>query len=320
MKNWVCPICGKTQEPRTIAQVTWSTPIPGPKNYNVIRCSHCDGDISDPMPSEEVLSEYYSDYHPTQVLEEQYRANDLIDLQEPILTYLTDQLGGFKAGMSFLDYGFGAGAFLLKVAQKGMSATGLDFGAQNIEQLKALSQQRGLNIDLYDMANGGMLALRGKTFDCITMFQVVEHLVSPLEVLADLRELQKPGGILYIECPNQAGLFFNIKNLVRSVINRKFMWGALSPPQHVLGFRKKSLQMLLERAGYEPIEVNDYRVADGIHAPETPYWYPSVREWLTNRNRWNAYGTAKMLIRLADYPASKIFSAGGGLYAIARRI
>lgn len=98
------------------------------------------------------------------------------------------------------------------------------------------------------------------------------------------------------------------------------MWGSLSPPQHVLGFTKKSLQILLKRAGYEPLVVSDYRVADGLHAPETLYWYPTVREWASDRNYRSPYGTAKMLIRLFDFPASKIFSSGGGLYALAKRV
>jgi 2-polyprenyl-3-methyl-5-hydroxy-6-metoxy-1,4-benzoquinol methylase len=320
MENWTCPICGVTQYPNIVAEIVWNTPIPGPSRYKAVQCTNCDVEAAYPMPSKEVLAKYYSDYHPTQILEQTYRANRLVELQDPLLSFLIERLGGLDPHLKFLDYGFGAGAFLMNAAKKGLSATGLDFGRQNIEQLRSISRERNLKIEAYDMEQDGLNALRGNFYDCITMFQVIEHLVSPLDTLAQLRNLQKPGGILYIECPNQAGLFFRIKNLLRPLINRKFMWGSLSPPQHVLGFTKKSLAKLLERAGYEPLEVNDYRVADGLHAPETPYWYPSLWEWLTDRNQRSTYRTAKMLIRLFDYPASHLFSAGGGLYALAKRI
>jgi 2-polyprenyl-3-methyl-5-hydroxy-6-metoxy-1,4-benzoquinol methylase len=320
MGNWTCPICKATQNLNFVAEIVWDTPIPGPSRYKVVRCVNCEGEAAYPMPSEKVLTEYYSDYHPTQILEEKYRANRLVELQSPIVSFLIDKLGGFNLNLKFLDYGFGAGAFLLNVAQQGLSATGLDFGRQNVEQLRSMAQERNLDVAAYDIGQNGLNALRGNFYDCITMFQVIEHLTSPLDTLAQLKSFQKPGGMLYIECPNQAGLFFRIKNLIRPLINRKFMWGSLSPPQHVLGFTKKSLIMLLEQAGYKPLEVADYRVADGLHAPETPYWYPSLLEWLTDHNRRSAYGAAKMLIRLFDYPASRIMSAGGGLYALARCI
>ncbi len=97
------------------------------------------------------------------------------------------------------------------------------------------------------------------------------------------------------------------------------MWGPLSPPQHVLGFNRRSLRALVERAGFEVVELRDFPLTEGVHTPETGYWYPSVRTWLTKKEYRTPYGTSKMLIRLAGKPASHLLGAGGALYAIARR-
>jgi hypothetical protein len=87
----------------------------------------------------------------------------------------------------------------------------------------------------------------------------------------------------------------------------------------VLGFNRHSLRILTERAGFEVITLRDFPVADGIHAPETAFWYPTVRTWLKKKEYRTRYGTSKMLIRMADMPASRFLGAGGGLFAIARK-
>lgn len=79
------------------------------------------------------------------------------------------------------------------------------------------------------------------------------------------------------------------------------------------------MRILLERAGYTPIEVSDYSFADGVHQVETQFWYPSLLEVLRNKHSWNFYGISKFLIKFFDFPASKILGAGGGLYALARK-
>ena len=270
------------------------------------------------MPSSDVLREYYGDYNPTQTSELAYRTHELPRLHDPIINQLLQHMSDHAAA-SFLDYGFGAGAFLIRLAERGYRAVGMDFGQQNVRQLKRLSDERSLGIQMYEIGASSLDEVGRESFDYLTLFQVVEHLVSPLQAIRDLRSLLKPKGLMYIECPNQEGLFFQLKNQIRSLIDRRNMWGALSPPQHVLGFNRRSLSSLVERAGFDIVELGDFPMADGIHAPESTYWYPTIRTWLTKKEYRTPYGTSKMLIRLADIPASRLLGAGGGLFAIARK-
>ncbi|MCW8924527.1 MAG: class I SAM-dependent methyltransferase [Gammaproteobacteria bacterium] len=313
---WTCPICDKKQEYNIIADIVWETEIPGPDKYNVIKCENCSIDVSDPIPSDDVLNQYYSNYGPTQTDNLKYRAEKLIDLNDPIVDYLVSHHKG-NSDIKFLDYGFGAGAFAINLASKGHDITGIDYSAQNIDQLNNYCRENNLNIETHNISEKGWEEINDKKFNCVTLFQVIEHLQDPVETLKKLNALQNTGGSIYIECPNQDGLFFRLKNKIRSFIDRKYMWGSLSPPQHLFGFNKRSLGMALNAAGYKVIEIGDYRVADKTHAPETAYWYPSIWEWLTDKKKRTFYGTSKMLIRLADYPSSKILKSGGGLFALA---
>lgn len=318
IQAWLCPICESQTSASIVADIVWASPIPGPKSYLAVRCSRCSVMAAEPMPSSEVLDEYYSNYHQTQTHELEYRTTELPRLHDPIIDELLKHIKN-RSGPSFFDYGFGAGAFLIRLAERGFPAIGADFGSQNVDQIHRLSSSRGLAIRVYEIGDLGMEDVGRESIDCLTMFQVIEHLPNPLQALRRLRHLLKPYGIVYIEVPHQEGLFFHVKNLIRPVINRRNMWGPLSPPQHVLGFNRDSLRTLIDRAGFELIELRDFPVADGVHAPETAYWYPTVHTWLKKKEYRTPYGTSKMLIRLADSLAFRFLGAGGGLFAIARR-
>ena len=220
----------------------------------------------------------------------------------------------------FLDYGFGAGSFMLRVSQRNFAVSGIDYGTQAVNQFSAFAGRHGTQIDLYDFANGGLSQLSGRRFNCITLFQVIEHLQSPVSVLTELRSLQQLGDYIYIECPHQDGWFFRLKNLIRPLIGRTFMWGSVSPPQHIFGFNRTSLSVALVCAGYKVVEVGDYAMGDTLHAPETQLWYPTISEWWRRPGTRSLYGIAKMIIRLFDAPASRFFGRGGGLWALARAI
>ena len=317
--SWKCPICGTQQEKEYVADIVWKVPMPGPASYKIVKCINCEIELSDPIPSEEVLQEFYSDYKPTQILDQPYRAKELIDLQESIVEWLFNKIDKNRNSVKILDYGYGAGCFLIKAASMGFNCTGLDYGKKNLEQLKEISSQKNVNLNLYDYDEGGIGQLHDKKFDCITLFQVIEHLRDPSKVIKELREKLSEDGLIYIECPNQDGLFFRLKNLIRSAINRKFMWGSVSPPHHLFGYNEKSLEELLNICGFDLIEIGDYRVADGLRAPETRFWYPSLSGWLMNKKWWTPYHTGKMVLRILDFFASKYLKRGAGLYALARK-
>lgn len=79
----------------------------------------------------------------------------------------------------------------------------------------------------------------------IVSFETIEHLFSPSEFLRQVKMMIKPGGLLVVSCPNGEG--FDIATL-----------GAVSlavDPEHVNLFNPGSLSLLLEKEGFETLEV-----------------------------------------------------------------
>jgi 2-polyprenyl-3-methyl-5-hydroxy-6-metoxy-1,4-benzoquinol methylase len=136
-----------------------------------------------------------------------------------------------------LDFGCGSGAFLAQAALFGAEAYGVDAAPARRE----LAAHAAVTI----VSNLSELPgeLRGQ-FDSVSMFEVLEHLDDPRELLAALGEWVRPGGVLVLETPN-AG---HIADMV-SVDNYR----AIHPLDHVNAFSPATLADIAARCGFRPV-------------------------------------------------------------------
>jgi SAM-dependent methyltransferase len=106
-----------------------------------------------------------------------------------------EQLGFIReltgAPTRLLDVGAGDGAFVMEAARQGWSAVGVDPAAPVCRDDNPRFV-RGLLSDLPPE----------ERFDVITLWDVIEHLDSPMDVLAAATKLLSPGGHLVIETGN----------------------------------------------------------------------------------------------------------------------
>jgi SAM-dependent methyltransferase len=269
------------------------------------------------MPSDSELKNYYSHYHPD---EEIPREQTIIDLHDGLVDLLVRDLGS-PAAPTFLDYGFGRGFFMKKALERGMTVHGVEFSDENCERMMRYCRKNHLEAKarLTNLCHNPLDTLPREAFDCITLFQVIEHIVEPLRLLASLKPILKPGGLVYLECPNEDAFYLKIKNPLRKKLDRLGFYGSLNPPQHVHGFNRRSMNTLLTRSGFEPIVIRDYPYGDGFHQPETITFYPTVMEWIGNPERWHFYTMGKTAIRVTERWVSKLGGLGGGLFALARK-
>lgn len=111
------------------------------------------------------------------------------------LDRITNLLGQRPGEIRLLDVGCSSGAFL-------NSAVKLGFRAEGVEpapKAAATAQAAGLKV------RQGLLHEAGYTdeqFDAITLFEVIEHLQQPQELLRECRRILRPGGILLIGTGN----------------------------------------------------------------------------------------------------------------------
>ena len=160
---------------------------------HVFHCETCGLIQQAPLPDEEELKKYYStqyriDYKgiwhpkPKHVLRSARSARQRLD-------FLVR--AGIRPG-SLLDIGAGSGEFVTLANRAGFDASGL-------EPNRGYSEYARREYEA-PVETGNLADARGR-HDVITLFHVLEHLRSPLQVFEQLHALLRPGGRLFIEVP-----------------------------------------------------------------------------------------------------------------------
>jgi 2-polyprenyl-3-methyl-5-hydroxy-6-metoxy-1,4-benzoquinol methylase len=123
---------------------------------------------------------YYKDV-PTSVGDEQVR--------------IFSQLKDFISSGRLLDLGCGAGHFSVYASKNGFQVDGVDFALP--KELPQHDQRTVFRASDFENEK-----LPERTYDVVTMFDVLEHCYHPHQVLSNIRQSLKPGGILVIAVPN----------------------------------------------------------------------------------------------------------------------
>jgi 2-polyprenyl-3-methyl-5-hydroxy-6-metoxy-1,4-benzoquinol methylase len=140
----------------------------------------------------------------------------------------------FQVGARLLDFGCGSGAFLRRMHDQGWQVLGLDLCRAAVERVQ---RELGLSALVGTLPHPD---LPPESFDVITMWQSLEHVHQPLEVLEHAYRLLVPGGKLIVAVPN-----------IDSAPFRWFgsAWFGLDLPRHLTHFSAATLRQMLERAG-----------------------------------------------------------------------
>jgi SAM-dependent methyltransferase len=108
----------------------------------------------------------------------------------------------------------------------------------------------------------------GMYFDLITMWQTLEHMHNPFEVLKEACRILKPGGSIYVCVPNAGSIPARIF---------RDRWPGFDIPRHLYQFTPGVLRKLLVRAGFNVVAVRHLPYRSGI--PE------SLRSLLLDKHR-----------------------------------
>ncbi len=132
-----------------------------------------------------------------------------------------------------LDFGCGAGGFLLKAKSAAQVAHGIEMEGR----LKSHFQGQGLTVfQNFDEIPGEFI---GK-YDLITMFHVLEHIADPKASLTQLSKLLAPGGQLIIEVPSADDALLSLYRC-KSFSDFTY-WGC-----HLFLYTAKTLEMLFKQ-------------------------------------------------------------------------
>jgi 2-polyprenyl-3-methyl-5-hydroxy-6-metoxy-1,4-benzoquinol methylase len=190
--------------------------------------------FSSRIPTSNQLDNYYKNYN---------RSRGISNLTLKKYAYLLRQFESYRKLNRVLDAGCGSGFFLDVANKLGWQAEGTEIGNETVE----FCQNKGLKVHEGSVEE---ISFNNK-FDIITSFEVIEHLIDPINHLRRLYDLLRPGGILYITTPN-----FNA--VTRYIL--KTEWNIITYPEHLAYFTTSTLDKALTQVGFKKI----FMRADGI--------------------------------------------------------
>ncbi|MFX1537939.1 MAG: class I SAM-dependent methyltransferase [Promethearchaeota archaeon] len=196
--------------------------------YKVVVCSSCGMIQVYPRPSKHYLKSFYDSHFDADVVTTSpYR----IFVFEKILTQIKKR---FPKPASLLDVGCGNGSFLETAKKFSRNVCGVDTSAYCCRTCK----EKSLTVYCGELEE---VNFPNSSFDVVTMFHVIEHVLDPRSLLVEVRRILKVGGGVVVRTPN-----------VDSKISKATgpYWGWMNPPFHLNYFSPSSLSKILENTGF----------------------------------------------------------------------
>ena len=199
---------------------------------DIVRCTTCGHMQLRPLPAERDLDAAYGDAESADYVEEAAG-------QRETARRVLGRLERHVAPGELLDVGAWIGYLVAEAGDRGWSAMGVEPSAF----ASAFARER-LGVDV---RTGGLFdtELPAARFAAVTMGDVIEHFVRPEAALDRVGSLLAPGGVLWLALPD-AG------SRVARTMGRRW-WSVI--PTHVQYFTRGSVVQLLERSGFEVLDV-----------------------------------------------------------------
>lgn len=197
----------------------------------LVQCDGCSLVFLNPRPREALVLSSYSGAEDSEFVTQNEAR---IDTFHRSLMGLASR-HGFAAESSILDVGSAGGAFLKAAKDLGYRVTG-------VEPNRWLSEygrtQYGVDLRPTTLEEQ---KFKAESFDVVTLWDVLEHLHRPAQVLAECRRVLKPGGHLVVNFPDY-------DSLARRLMGHR--WPFLLSV-HLYYFTRATLERLLADAGFE---------------------------------------------------------------------
>ena len=199
------------------------------KGRFIVTCRSCRLQFIDPLTlaAEAALQTLGEAFVETYIREEpSYRAyfrrktNDLLKVMAP---------------GRLLDVGCATGVFLHEAGRAGFQGTGLDLLPPAVEYAR---DRLGVDARLGLLEEAGFSSGQ---FDAVTLFQIIEHVPAPRDVVKEAGRVLKPGGVLLLTTPDRRGF------LARAMGRR---WFEYYNEEHLTYFERTSLKRLLVDSGF----------------------------------------------------------------------
>lgn len=233
-----CPLCSSEM---INAHFTCIDHFISKELFSLARCNSCGFLFTQDYPDENEINKYYeSDDYISHSDTSEGIVNKMYHLIRQVMLLrkkkIIKKLTGLKNG-NLLDVGSGMGHFVCEMKKSGWSVKGIEIN----EKVRNFSAKT-FNLEI--IAPDQISSLEADSFDCITMWHVLEHFHNPDKYISDIITLLKPGGICMIALPNS--------NSPDAKYYKQF-WAAFDVPRHLWHFDPATFSQFSEKTG---IQVN----------------------------------------------------------------
>ncbi len=229
-----CHVCSSTRQD-TFLEV---------RGFRVAQCKVCGLWYVNPQPTVEELMRFYVTYDDG----DQWRNGE-----EHFNRGVRDVIVRLKRCGTVLDVGCGSGNFLQCMREVGFSVFGIEpsrTGSGYARSAYGIGTFRGM-IEDYLATNPN------RTFDVVTLLNVLEHLTQPRETILELRRLISPDGLLIVVVPDAR--FHALLGGIRRRLGASDPYWLEQPkgflsgfkfPDHLCSFQPRTISLLLQRCGF----------------------------------------------------------------------
>jgi len=191
-----CPLC---KSPDIFSSVKCADHLVSGENFEVFRCSGCSFTFTQDSPEESDSGKYYeseeyishSDSRKT-LFDKMYQLarRIMLNRKKRIVTKICRCSTG-----SILDIGTGTGHFLVSMKRAGWKTEGIELNMKAREYAASM-------FDLNLLSPEEIFLLPDKSFECITLWHVLEHFHEPFKYFYEIKRLIKPEGAVIVALPN----------------------------------------------------------------------------------------------------------------------
>lgn len=217
-------------------------PYANKNGFDVVRCGGCGTLFLHPLPEDGIARAVYS----REYFAGATRGHGYIDYdadKEAMRTVFEKHVRNFEDKLGAKGKIFDVGAatgFFMKIAEaRGWRTEGIDISEYAAER----GRKDGLNIKAGTLERA---ELPRNTYDVVTMWDVIEHMSNPSADLLRVREMLRSNGLLAINTPDSGSLYAKILGS---------RWHLFVPPEHIWYFNRRSISKLLEKNGFEVVEI-----------------------------------------------------------------
>ncbi len=239
------------------------------EDFYVLTCKDCKNSWRSNMYNEEKIEEIYciDDYE-----ENPYFSYDL----ESVKNLKNNRFTNYRKALELakhqnhsgklLDIGCGHGTFLAMAKEYGWGLTGIEISEELSKACKENVPDANIINKRFEEAN-----LEPNQFSLITMWDVIEHVIDPIDVISNIKELLIPGGIALFCTPDESSSLAKLGKILYNMNLMSYPALALHPPNHTYFFSRtgfkniiKQLDMTVENSYSQAAFFEHSEMASGI--------------------------------------------------------